>query len=112
MSEDGEDGLPPLVYAKAGSSSEGSSDDGWTKFEDPILFVYAGKGPYVARDLMAFPASLPDDGLIDITIHPMVSEYVQNRRWELTSIVGTHGRALWRDERRREGRAVLEEEGE
>ncbi|KAL1733181.1 ATP-NAD kinase-like domain-containing protein [Schizophyllum commune] len=71
MSEDGEDGLPPLVYAKAGSSSEGSSDDGWTKFEDPILFVYAGKGPYVARDLMAFPASLPDDGLIDITIHPM-----------------------------------------
>ncbi|KAI5833962.1 hypothetical protein K523DRAFT_231695 [Schizophyllum commune Tattone D] len=71
MSEDGEDGLPPLVYAKAGSSGEGSSDDGWTKFEDPILFVYAGKGPYVARDLMAFPASLPDDGLIDITIHPM-----------------------------------------
>ncbi|KAI4526696.1 hypothetical protein K525DRAFT_188566 [Schizophyllum commune Loenen D] len=67
MSEDGEDGLPPLVYSK----SDSGNDDGWTKFEDPILFVYAGKGPYVARDLMAFPASLPDDGLIDITIHPM-----------------------------------------
>ncbi|KAL1701407.1 ATP-NAD kinase-like domain-containing protein [Schizophyllum commune] len=67
MSEDGEDGLPPLVYSK----SDSGNDDSWTKFEDPILFVYAGKGPYVARDLMAFPASLPDDGLIDITIHPM-----------------------------------------
>ncbi|KAL1742640.1 ATP-NAD kinase-like domain-containing protein [Schizophyllum fasciatum] len=65
MSEDGEEGLPPLVY------TEGQGEDGWTKFEDPILFVYAGKGPYVARDMMAFPASLPDDGLIDLTIHPM-----------------------------------------
>ncbi|KAF9053758.1 hypothetical protein BDZ89DRAFT_1032195 [Hymenopellis radicata] len=40
--------------------------DEWTTFKEPLLYVYAGKGPFVSRDLMAFPASLPDDGLIDI----------------------------------------------
>ncbi|KAF8921225.1 ATP-NAD kinase-like domain-containing protein [Mucidula mucida] len=40
--------------------------DEWTTFKEPLLYLYAGKGPYVARDFMAFPASLPDDGLIDI----------------------------------------------
>ncbi|KIK57780.1 hypothetical protein GYMLUDRAFT_246764 [Collybiopsis luxurians FD-317 M1] len=38
----------------------------WTIFPEPLLFLYAGKGPYVGRDFMAFPVSLPDDGLIDI----------------------------------------------
>ncbi|KAF5377073.1 hypothetical protein D9757_007739 [Collybiopsis confluens] len=40
--------------------------EGWTTFPEPLLFLYAGKGPYVGRDFMAFPVSLPDDGLIDI----------------------------------------------
>ncbi|KAJ4469370.1 ATP-NAD kinase-like domain-containing protein [Lentinula edodes] len=40
--------------------------EGWTIFSEPLLYLYAGKGPYVARDFMAFPVSLPDDGLIDI----------------------------------------------
>ncbi|KAF9564611.1 hypothetical protein CPC08DRAFT_734307 [Agrocybe pediades] len=51
--------LPPLKYLP-------DDDDGWTTFTEPTLYVYAGKGPYVSRDFMAFPVSLPDDGLIDI----------------------------------------------
>ncbi|KAF8964016.1 ATP-NAD kinase-like domain-containing protein [Flammula alnicola] len=51
--------LPPLRYSQ-------DDEEGWTTFDDPILYVYAGKGPYVARDFMAFPVSLPDDGLIDV----------------------------------------------
>jgi len=43
-------------------------EDGWMTFDKPILFAYAGKGPYVSRDLMQFPVSLPDDGLVDISI--------------------------------------------
>lgn len=34
-------GLPPLKHL--------SNDDGWTTFDGPILYVYAGKGPYVGR---------------------------------------------------------------
>jgi sphingosine kinase len=76
--------LPELRHSK--------DDDGWTVFDDQILYVYAGKGPYVGRfvtslnlfasrvklisnrDYMAFPVSLPDDGLIDVMIMPMVRE--------------------------------------
>lgn len=53
------DELPPLKYST-------DDNEGWTTLEDPIMYVYAGKGPYVGRDYMAFPVSLPDDGLIDI----------------------------------------------
>ncbi|CAK5264569.1 unnamed protein product [Mycena citricolor] len=55
--------LPPLQYSE--------SKDGWTDVESPLLYVYAGKGPYVGRDFMAFPVSLPDDGLIDIVVQPL-----------------------------------------
>jgi len=53
--------LPPLKHLT-------NDEDGWTTFDDPILYVYAGKGPYVGRDLMAFPVSLPDDGLVDLAV--------------------------------------------
>ncbi|KAF9265425.1 hypothetical protein L218DRAFT_1019822 [Marasmius fiardii PR-910] len=43
--------------------------EGWTTFDKPAIYIYAGKGPYVGRDYMAFPASLPDDGLIDIVVY-------------------------------------------
>jgi hypothetical protein len=33
--------LPPLRYA--------NDTEGWTTFEGPILYLYAGKGPYVSR---------------------------------------------------------------
>lgn len=58
--------LPPLRHSK--------DDDGWTTLDKPLLYVFAGKGPYVGRDLMAFPVSLPDDGLIDIAAQQVVSK--------------------------------------
>lgn len=35
-------GLPPLQHTH-------EDTDGWTTFDEPLLFVYAGKGPYVGR---------------------------------------------------------------
>ncbi|KAJ7449854.1 ATP-NAD kinase-like domain-containing protein [Mycena latifolia] len=61
-----ETALPPLRYTS-------TDDDGWTTLDKPLLYVFAGKGPYVGRDLMAFPVSLPDDGLIDIVAQPVSS---------------------------------------
>jgi sphingosine kinase len=58
--------LPALKYLP-------DDNEGWVTFEDPILFVYAGQGPYVGRDYMAFPVSEPDDGLIDISVMPVTS---------------------------------------
>ncbi|KAJ6502527.1 ATP-NAD kinase-like domain-containing protein [Mycena sanguinolenta] len=60
--------LPALKYS--------TNDEGWSVLSEPLLYVYAGKGPYVGRDLMAFPASLPDDGLIDIAVQ-LVSSRTQ-----------------------------------
>ncbi|KAF8350667.1 ATP-NAD kinase-like domain-containing protein [Amanita rubescens] len=60
-----EGGLPPLQYS--------TEDEDWTTLDEPLLYVYAGKGPYVGRDYMAFPVSLPDDGLIDIVAMPVIS---------------------------------------
>ncbi|KAG9100741.1 sphinganine kinase lcb4 [Ceratobasidium sp. 370] len=46
---------------------------GWFTFEKPILYVYAGTMPYVGRDMMAFPVSLPLDGLVDVSVQELVS---------------------------------------
>jgi len=35
-------GLPPLTYSA-------DDTDGWTTIDEPILYLYAGKGPYVGR---------------------------------------------------------------
>ncbi|KAF9013858.1 ATP-NAD kinase-like domain-containing protein [Cyathus striatus] len=64
--ESASDALPPLKYHH-------EDDDGWTTFDESLLYVYAGKGPYVGRDFMAFPVSLPDDGLIDVMAMPSSS---------------------------------------
>jgi sphingosine kinase len=76
--------LPPLKHLP-------DEVEGWTVVEEPILNFYAGKGPFVSRyktiittfpqtinniflrDFMAFPVSLPDDGLVDIMTMPAVS---------------------------------------
>ncbi|KAJ8462809.1 hypothetical protein ONZ45_g17802 [Pleurotus djamor] len=58
--------LPPLKFLP-------EDEDGWTTIDEPLLWVYAGKGPYVSRDFMAFPVSLPDDGFIDVMVQPMTS---------------------------------------
>jgi sphingosine kinase len=68
-----------------------TNDEGWITFDKPLLYVYAGQGPYVARfvglqfqafhdlkvvisfsDYMTFPVSLPDDGFIDVSAQEMV----------------------------------------
>jgi len=58
-------GLPPLQYV--------DDHEGWTTFEGPILYFYAGKGPYVSRELMQFPVSVPNDGMVDLVIQGKVS---------------------------------------
>ncbi|KAG8806967.1 sphinganine kinase lcb4, partial [Serendipita sp. 399] len=50
------------------AESDSSSSDGWTKFDKPVMYLYAGGLPYVARDLMQFPAASPSDGCIDLVI--------------------------------------------
>ncbi|KAF7294907.1 DAGKc domain-containing protein [Mycena indigotica] len=55
--------LPELKYV--------SNDDDWTVVEEPLLYVLAGKGPYIGRDYMSFPVSVPDDGLMDIVLQTM-----------------------------------------
>ncbi|THH33940.1 hypothetical protein EUX98_g262 [Antrodiella citrinella] len=60
--------LPPLKYA--GVDHE---EDGWISVDKPTLFVYAGKGPYVSKDLMQFPTSLPDDGFIDVIVQERIT---------------------------------------
>jgi len=52
--------LPPLRYV--------DERDGWTTYEGPILFMYAGKGPLMSCDLMQFPVAVPNDGMVDIVI--------------------------------------------
>ncbi|KZT26357.1 hypothetical protein NEOLEDRAFT_1091226 [Neolentinus lepideus HHB14362 ss-1] len=61
--------LPPLNF----DPQSKPDDDGWITFDKPLLYVYAGQGPYVGRDLMQFPISLPDDGLIDVVAQELSS---------------------------------------
>ncbi|EIW85152.1 hypothetical protein CONPUDRAFT_79840 [Coniophora puteana RWD-64-598 SS2] len=50
-----------------------SADEGkWVDFQNPIIYMYAGKGPFMSRTLMQFPASMPDDGLIDIVLQEVI----------------------------------------
>nr|GAT58647.1 predicted protein [Mycena chlorophos] len=53
--------LPTLKYTL-------DDEEGWTVVQEPLLYLFAGKGPYVGRDYMSFPVSLPDDGLLDIVL--------------------------------------------
>ncbi|KAG1753446.1 ATP-NAD kinase-like domain-containing protein [Suillus lakei] len=71
--------------------SASSSHGEWTRFETPILWMYAGQGPFVSRALMQFPVSLADDGLIDISIQEITS-----RRTLLRAMDGAEeGRTYW-----------------
>ena len=58
--------LPPLVHKYEPNA------EGWVEFDKPVLYLYGGKGPLVARDLLQFPMSLPDDGYIDVVIQERV----------------------------------------
>ncbi|KAH9901010.1 ATP-NAD kinase-like domain-containing protein [Cubamyces lactineus] len=56
-------GLPELKYANADMD-----EDGWVTFDRPLMYLFAGKGPFVGPDVVQFPVSLPTDGLIDVTL--------------------------------------------
>ncbi|KAF8654225.1 hypothetical protein AX16_003749 [Volvariella volvacea WC 439] len=79
-------------YTSLPATRHGITDEeGWTTLNEPLLFVYAGKGPYVGRDLMAFPVSLPDDGLVDIAIMPL-----STRRALISAMDGAaEGKLYW-----------------
>ncbi|KAH9952236.1 ATP-NAD kinase-like domain-containing protein [Amylocystis lapponica] len=67
--------------------------EGWITFEKPLSYVYGGKGPYVSRELMQFPVSLPDDGLIDV-----VAQELTTRMAMLQGMDGAEvGRQFWMD---------------
>lgn len=74
--------LPELKHSAA-------DGEGWITFDKPILYIYAGKGPYVSRDFMQFPVSMPDDGLIDVVVHEVVRASVQASlfEWGLMQVV-------------------------
>jgi len=76
--------LPSLKYLQG-------EEDGWTIFNESMLYVYAGKGPYVGRDMMAFPVSLPDDGLIDVMTMPRSSR--SDILWAMNG--ATEGQIFW-----------------
>jgi len=56
--------VPPLTQVVG-------ENDGWITVDRPMVYIYAGQGPYVGRDLMQFPVSLPNDGMIDIAIQEL-----------------------------------------
>jgi len=81
-----------LPYDAAGTTStEESTDDEWMVIEKDLLFVCAGKLPYISRDLMQFPVASCDDGLIDIVAQEKIS-----RLQLLKSIDGAEkGKPFW-----------------
>ncbi|CCM02386.1 uncharacterized protein FIBRA_04482 [Fibroporia radiculosa] len=79
---------PPELKSVSAPDSEAK----WVSFDKPLIYVYAGKGPWVSRDLMQFPVALPDDGLIDI----VVQEQSLPRRGLLRAMDGSGtGQPYW-----------------
>ena len=64
-------GIPTLKHIGHDDDAEADAD-GWITFDKPFNYFYAGKGPFVSQDLMQFPVSHPDDGLIDVVISERV----------------------------------------
>ncbi|KAF8121953.1 ATP-NAD kinase-like domain-containing protein [Boletus edulis] len=90
-------GLPAadITPANDKEGDEADSPGNWVTFEKPILWMVAGKGPYVSRSLMQFPVSHPDDGLIDISIQEIVC-LVVGRKFLLDAMEGAEfGRSYW-----------------
>ncbi|THH05764.1 hypothetical protein EW145_g4558 [Phellinidium pouzarii] len=63
------DALPVLRHTE----EDPDTKTGWITFDKPILYLYAGKSPYVARDLLQFPLAHASDGLIDIVVQELIS---------------------------------------
>lgn len=67
--------LPELRFADG-------PDHEWITFEKPVLYVYAGKMPYVSVDLLQFPVSHANDGLIDLVVQE------RSQRGEVVKAIG------------------------
>ncbi|KIP09577.1 hypothetical protein PHLGIDRAFT_126171 [Phlebiopsis gigantea 11061_1 CR5-6] len=80
-------GLPPLVHRYEPGA------EGWLEFDRPLLYLFGGKGPLVARDLLQFPMSLPDDGYVDIVVQERLT-----RKEMLKAMDGAEvGKTYWMD---------------
>lgn len=52
---------------KLQAASEGAAD-GWARLRRPVSSLYAGKLPYVGRDLLQFPYAIAGDHLLDVAL--------------------------------------------
>ena len=68
LSTDVNAAMPELKYGTV-NDTLALSEPQWEKFEGNVTTFYAGKQPYVANDVLTFPAAKPD-GLIDLIILP------------------------------------------
>jgi len=83
-----EEFIPPLTQAV-------DEKDGWITYDQPMLYISAGQGPYISRDLMQFPVSLPEDGFIDIAVQDLTHR-LDILKW-VTDDIGPTGQTFWKD---------------
>ncbi|EGU13074.1 hypothetical protein RTG_00600 [Rhodotorula toruloides ATCC 204091] len=63
--------LQPTVLTGLPSPSDPPLKPGWYTFDltkKGVFFLYGGKVPLIAKDVMLFPAADPNDGLIDLVL--------------------------------------------
>ncbi|BGP32131.1 sphinganine kinase lcb4 [Rhodotorula toruloides] len=63
--------VTPTVLTDLPSPSDPPLKPGWYKFDltkKGVFFLYGGKVPLIAKDVMLFPAADPNDGLIDLVL--------------------------------------------
>ncbi|CAG8544669.1 5931_t:CDS:2 [Paraglomus occultum] len=51
-----------------GSVNDEKVPDDWVTYNEDVWMIYAGKIPYVARDMCCFPCASPNDGLLDLML--------------------------------------------
>jgi sphingosine kinase len=61
----------PLVGSAEDGEIQPTDSSKWYRIAAPIAALYAGKIPYVARDLMSFPYAYPGDSCIDFVFQLM-----------------------------------------
>ncbi|KAI3618529.1 hypothetical protein CBS9595_002892 [Malassezia furfur] len=86
------DTLAPPAPLRPDTPADGAAG-AWRRIDEPVSTLYAGKMPYVARTLMAFPYASPADGAMEILLQTQASSVVQ----KLASVVdGERGEHIGR----------------
>nr|CAG8550700.1 4256_t:CDS:10 [Entrophospora candida] len=57
----------PKIVDKYGSVNDDIPED-WKIINDDLFMFYTGKVPWVGKGFLCFPAALPNDGLLDLTL--------------------------------------------